>query len=41
MLHSFILEKMVATDVTGLGQNGEVLLAESDRRVRKALKLVA
>ncbi|KAL8293563.1 hypothetical protein RQP46_000264 [Phenoliferia psychrophenolica] len=41
LLHSLIVEKAAASDIAGPEENTNVLLAESHRRVRKALKLVA
>lgn len=41
LLHALIVERVATPDVSGLGENGDVLIIESERRVRKALKLVA
>ncbi|KAK4706179.1 twinfilin, partial [Phenoliferia sp. Uapishka_3] len=41
LLHVLIQERVANAETGGLGDSGDVLLIESDRRVRKSLKLVA
>ncbi|KAM0752733.1 hypothetical protein T439DRAFT_323347 [Meredithblackwellia eburnea MCA 4105] len=41
LIHGFIVERLTSPQWLALGEVGDVMLVESDRRVRKAIKLVA